>query len=193
MGRVVVTEFISLDGVIEEPRWTFEFDRGEEGDKFKGDELRAADAQLLGRLTYQGFAQAWPSMANDWFGEKMNEMPKYVVSTTLTAADADWTNSTVIGDDVPGQVSRLKERVAGDILVAGSAQLVRTLTEHDLVDEYRLMVFPIVLGAGKRLFEEGTTRTVLRLMDSKPVGPEGVFILTYEPAPAKGRNRPQPA
>lgn len=181
MGKLVVTEFISLDGVIEEPRWTFEFNRGEEGDKFKGDELRAADAQLLGRITYQGFAHAWPSMANDWFGEKMNGMPKYVVSSTLSDEQADWTNSTVIRDDVPRQIEQVKEQVAGDILVAGSAQLVRTLAEHDLVDEYRLMVFPIVLGAGKRLFAEGTARTVLRLIDSKAVGPDGVFILTYEP------------
>lgn len=181
MGKLVVTEFISLDGVIEEPKWTFEFNRGEEGDKFKGEELKAAEAQLLGRITYEGFAQAWPSMADDWFGEKMNAMPKYVVSTTLSDADADWTNSTVIRDDVPGEVSRLKEEVVGDILVAGSAHLVQSLTEHGLVDEYRLMVFPVVLGAGKRLFEEGTSRTELRLVDSTPVGPDGVIILTYEP------------
>jgi dihydrofolate reductase len=181
MGKLVVTEFISLDGVIEEPRWTFEFNRGEEGDKFKGDELRAADAQLLGRITYQGFAQAWPSMANDWFGEKMNDMPKYVVSNTLSDDEADWTNSTVIRDEVPGQIAQVKAQVTGDVLVAGSARLVRTLAEHDLVDEYRLMFFPIVLGGGKRLFAEGTARTVLRLLDSKPVGPDGVFILTYEP------------
>jgi dihydrofolate reductase len=182
MGKLVVTEFISLDGVIEEPRWTFEFNRGEDGDQFKGDELKAADAQLLGRVTYQGFAQAWPSMGGDWFGEKMNSMPKYVVSTTLTDEDAGWTNSTVIRDDVAGQISAVKEQVAGDLLVAGSAQLVRTLAEHDLVDEYRLMYFPIVLGTGKRLFNEGTTRTVLRLLDAKPVGPDGVVILTYAPA-----------
>jgi dihydrofolate reductase len=182
VGKLVVTEFISLDGVIDEPRWTFEFNRGEDGDQFKGDEMKAADVQLLGRVTYQGFAQAWPSMGTDWFGEKMNAMPKYVVSTTLTDDEADWTNSTVIRGDVPGQVSALKEQVEGDILVAGSATLVRALAEHDLVDEYRLMVFPIVLGTGKRLFTEGTARTVLRLVDAKPVGPDGVFILTYEPA-----------
>jgi dihydrofolate reductase len=182
MGKLVVTEFISLDGVIEEPRWTFEFNRGEDGDQFKADELRAADAQLLGRITYQGFAQAWPSMATDWFGEKMNDMPKYVVSTTLTDDEADWTNSTVIRGDIAGQIAQVKERVAGDIVVAGSAQLVQALVEHDLVDEYRLMVFPIMLGSGKRLFAEGTPRTVLRLLDSKPVGPDGVFILTYAPA-----------
>ena len=182
MGKLVVTEFITLDGVIEEPRWSFEFNRGEDGDKFKADELKAADAQLLGRVTYQGFAQAWPSMGHDWFGEKMNDMPKYVVSSTLTDEDADWTNSTVIRDDVPGQISQVKEQVTGDLLVAGSAQLVKSLAEHDLVDEYRLMVFPIVLGTGKRLFSDGTPRTALRLAGATPVGPDGVFILTYAPA-----------
>jgi dihydrofolate reductase len=194
MGRVVVTEFITLDGVIEDPGggeafehggWSFKFNRGEEGDKFKFDELMAADAQLLGRVTYQGFAKAWPSMTADEFGEKMNSMPKYVVSTTLTAEDADWNNSTVIGDDLAGQISRLKQQVAGDILVAGSAQLVRSLAEHNLIDEYRLMLFPIVLGAGKRLFGDGFPRTVLRLLDSTPVGPDGIFILTYQPALAQ--------
>lgn len=181
MGKLVVTEFITLDGVIEEPRWSFEFNRGEEGDKFKGDELKAADAQLLGRVTYEGFARAWPSMANDWFGEKMNDMPKYVVSTTLTAEDANWNNSTVISEDVPGQVARLKEQVAGDILVAGSAQLVQSLIEHDLVDELRLMVFPVILGSGKRLFGETSDKKRLTLTGSKTVG-DGISILTFEPA-----------
>jgi dihydrofolate reductase len=142
----------------------------------------ASDAQLLGRVTYQGFASAWPSMGGNAFGDKMNSMPKYVVSSTLIAADADWTNSTVIGDDVAGQVARLKARVAGDILVAGSAKLVQTLAKHDLVDEYRLMVFPIILGTGKRLFGDGGPRTVLRLVDCKPIGPDGVVILTYAQA-----------
>jgi dihydrofolate reductase len=182
MGKLVVTEFITLDGVIEEPRWSFEFNRGEDGDKFKADELRAADAQLLGRVTYQGFAQAWPSMGHDWFGEKMNDMPKYVVSSTLTDEDADWTNSTVIRDEVPSQILQVKQQVAGDLLLAGSAELVKTLAEHDLVDEYRLMVFPILLGSGKRLFGDGIPRTTLRLADATPVGPDGVFILTYAPA-----------
>lgn len=184
MGKLVVTEFITLDGVVEEPPgWSFDYHRGDEGDKFKGDELKAAGAQLLGRVTYQGFAKAWPSMADTgWFGEKMNGMPKYVVSTTLTDADANWNNSTVIRDDIAGQVSRLKEKVAGDILVAGSAQLVQTLAALDLVDEYRLMVFPIVLGKGKRLFGDGLPRTKLQLVDSKPVGPDGIVILTYKPA-----------
>jgi dihydrofolate reductase len=182
MGKLVVTEFITLDGVVEEPRWSFDFNRGDEGERFKGEELKAADAQLLGRVTYQGFAKAWPTMPDTgWFGEKMNSMPKYVVSTTLTDEDADWNNSTVIRDDVKGQVTQLKERVAKDILVAGSAQLVQTLARHDLVDEYRLMVYPIVLGAGKRLFGDGMPRTTLRLVDTKHVGPDGVLILTYRP------------
>src|SRR4051794_35779108 len=149
MGKVVVTEFISLDGVFEDPGggedfehggWTFKFDRGEDGDKFKFDELMAADAQMLGRVTYEGFAAAWPSMSDDvGFADKMNAMPKYVVSRTLK--QADWNNSTVIRDDVPGEVARLKDEVDGDIVVAGSGQLVRTLMEHGLIDEYRLMVF----------------------------------------------------
>jgi dihydrofolate reductase len=192
MGKIVVTEFISLDGVIEAPGggegyehagWSFKFNRGEDGDKFKLDELMAADVQLLGRVTYEGFAQAWPSMRDmDGFGEKMNRMPKYVVSNTLAAADATWENSTVIrGEDLSGEIARLKEHVAGDILIAGSATLVRSLAQQDLVDEYRLMVFPIVLGSGKRLFD-GAVRTVLRLRDCTPIGPEGIQLLTYEPA-----------
>jgi dihydrofolate reductase len=190
MGKLVVTEFISLDGVIEAPGggpgfehagWSFKFNRGEEGDKFKYDELMASDAQLLGRVTYEGFAAAWPTMGAHQFAAKMNSMPKYVVSTTLTDDDADWTNSTVIRDDVAGQVRRLKDQVAGDILVAGSAQLVRTLAENDLVDQYRLMIFPVVLGSGKRLFGEGTPHTKLRQVSYQPIGPDGVFILTYEP------------
>jgi dihydrofolate reductase len=192
MGKLVVTEFITLDGVIEAPGggaefehggWSFKFDQGDEGGKFKYDELMASDAQLLGRVTYQGFAAAWPTMTNTGdFGEKMNSMPKYVVSRTLGPADATWTNSTVIRDDVAGQVERLKKQVKGDILVAGSAQLVRTLAEHDLVDEYRLMLFPVVLGSGKRLFADGSPHTTLRLVDSKPIGKDGVVILTYQPA-----------
>lgn len=185
MGKLIVTEFITADGVIDSPGeggWAFKFDRGEDGTKFKIDELEAAEVQLLGRITYLGFAQAWPSMDTDPFGKKMNRMPKYVVSTTLTAAEATWDNSTVISADVAAEVTKLKEEVGGDILVAGSANLVRTLAEHDLVDEYRLMVFPTVLGTGKRLFGEGFPRTDLRLVDFKPVGPDGVVILTYQPA-----------
>jgi dihydrofolate reductase len=192
MGKIVVTEFVTLDGVIQAPgggedfkhaAWSFKFKRGDEGDKFKFDELKAADAQLLGRVTYQGFAAAWPSMTDAGeFAELMNGMPKYVVSNTLTPDQATWNNSTVIGGpNVPARIARLKEQIARDILVAGSANLVRTLAEHDLVDEYRLMLFPIVLGTGKRLFGDGIASTTLRLVDTKPVGPDGVLILTYVP------------
>jgi len=192
MGKLVVTEFITLDGVFEDPGgagdfehggWSFQFNRGPEGDKFKYDELMAADAQLLGRITYEGFAKAWPTVtdAGD-FGDKMNNMPKYVVSTTLSDKDATWTNSKVIRDHVPAQVAQLKKNVKGDILVAGSAQLVKTLAENDLVDEYRLMVYPIVLGSGKRFFGEGTPMKKLELMDTKPMGTDGVTLLTYKPS-----------
>jgi dihydrofolate reductase len=191
MGQVVVSEFVTLDGVFEDPGgaesfehggWSFKFDRGADGDGFKRDELMAADAQLLGRVTYEGFAKAWPAMGDNPFGAKMNSMPKYVVSRTLSADAASWENSTVIGADFAERVSELKEQIAGDILVAGSGELVRSLAEHDLVDEYRLMVFPVVLGAGRRLFGEGTPHAVLRLADAKPLGPDGVFVLTYRPA-----------
>jgi dihydrofolate reductase len=185
MGRIVVTEFVSMDGVIEDPGgaedfehggWTFKFDRGAEGDKFKLDETIDAEAQLLGRVTYEGFAAAWPSMQGE-FADKFNEMPKYVVSSTLE--DPQWNNSIVLAGDVVEEVSKLREASGGDILVAGSAQLVQTLIEHDLVDELRLMVFPVVLGKGKRLFGETSGKKRFRLADSKTVG-EGISILTYE-------------
>jgi dihydrofolate reductase len=193
MGDLVVTEFITLDGVIEDPGggekafahsgWEFEFNRGEEGNRFKTDELTAADVQLLGRITYQGFAAVWPGIgeaAGD-YGLKMNEMPKYVVSTTLSDDDATWDNSTVIRDDVPGAVRALKQQVDGDILVQGSATLVRSLAEHDLVDRYRLMMFPIVLGTGKRLFPEGIPSAKLQLDEVRPVGPDGAVTIVYGP------------
>jgi dihydrofolate reductase len=194
MGRVVVTEFLTLDGVFEDPGggetfehggWSFKFDRGEDGDRFKFDELMAADAQLLGRKTYEGFARAWPTMEAGEFGKRMNSMPKYVVSSTLAPEDATWENSTVISDDVPARIAELKESIERDILVAGSAELIRTLAAHQLVDEYRLMVFPIVLGAGRRLFPDGSPQSVLRLTDSRTVGSDGVIVLTYV-AGAKG-------
>jgi len=187
MGRIVVTEFISLDGVIEDPGgsedykyggWSFEISRGEEGDNFKLDETRDSEALLLGRKTYEGFADAWPSREGE-FADKFNNMPKYVVSSTLK--DPEWTNTTVIGDDLAAEVSRLKQELDGDIVVHGSAQLVQALVEQGLVDELRLMVFPVVLGSGKRLFGETSDRRPLRLADSKIVG-DGVAILTYAPA-----------
>lgn len=186
MGRIVVTEFVSLDGVMEAPGggenykhagWTFEIDRGEEGDKFKFDELMEAEAQLLGRVTYEGFAAAWPTFTDEvGFADKMNAMPKYVVSSTLESAD--WNNSTILSGDFVAAIKKLKDEVDGVILVAGSAQLVQALVEHDLVDELRLMVFPVVLGSGKRLFGDTTDKKPLELADSKVVG-DGVTILTY--------------
>lgn len=185
MGRIVITEFVSLDGVMEDPGggenfrhggWTFEIDRGQEGDKFKLDETLEAEALLLGRVTYEGFAAAWPSMEGE-FADKFNSMPKYVVSSTLE--EPEWNNSTVLEGDVVEEVSKLRRELDGDIVVHGSAQLVQTLLEHYLVDELRLMVFPVVLGAGKRLFGNTSDKKRLRLVDSKMVG-EGIAILIYE-------------
>jgi dihydrofolate reductase len=189
VGRIVVTEFVSLDGVMEDPGgaegyehggWSFQVNRGDEGDKFKLEELVDAEAQLLGRVTYEGFAKAWPSITDEaGFAEKMNAMPKYVVSSTLT--NPEWQNTTVLSGDVAEGVSKLKQEVDGNILVAGSAQLVQALIEHDLVDELRLMVYPVVLGSGKRLFGKTSDKKALRLADSKVVG-DGVQILVYESA-----------
>jgi dihydrofolate reductase len=183
---VVVSQFASVDGVMEDPGgseawerggWAFKFDRGREGDQFKLDEVMNSEALLLGRVTYEGFAEAWPSREGE-FADKFNDMPKFVASTTLD--DPGWNNTTVIGDDVAAAVARLKEQPGGDILVNGSATLVKTLMEHGLVDEIRLMVFPVVLGSGKRVFPEGTDMTSLRLVDTKPAGE--CLILTYQPA-----------
>jgi dihydrofolate reductase len=190
MGRVVVTEFISVDGVVEDPGgsedfkyggWSFEFDRGGDGDNFKLDETRASDALLLGRVTYEGFAAAWPSREGE-FADMFNTLPKYVVSSTLT--HTEWNNSTVLEGDLKSSVSDLKNKYERDIVVHGSVQLVQALFEDDLVDELRLMVFPVVLGAGKRLFGETSDRKRLKLRDSKTVGSDGVTILTYERAAA---------
>ena len=189
MGRIVVTEFVSLDGVMEGPggdnnfvrgAWSFEFERGEEGDKFKTDETMNADALLIGRKTYEGFAAAWPSRSGDPFSDKFNSMPKYVVSRTLE--NPDWNNSTVLSGDVLEEVSKLREEHDGDIIIHGSAQLVQALIENDLVDELRLMVFPVVLGTGKRLFAETSDMKKLRLKESQPVGGDGVTTLVYERA-----------
>jgi dihydrofolate reductase len=189
MGRIVVTEFVSVDGVIEAPGggenyehagWTFEIDRGDEGDKFKLDELIEAEAQLLGRVTYEGFAAAWPKMNDEaGFAEKMNSMPKYVFSSTLETAD--WNNTTVLSGDFAAEIGKLKEEVDGVILVAGSATLVQGLIEHGLVDELRLMVFPVLLGSGKRLFGDHPDKEPLRLIDSKTVG-GGIEVQTYQAA-----------
>jgi dihydrofolate reductase len=189
MGRIVVTEFVSLDGVMEAPGggedfrhagWTFEIARGDEGDKFKLDEAFASEALLLGRKTYAGFAAAWPSMEGE-FADKFNSMPKYVVSSTMQ--DADWNNSTVLKGDLTEEVPKLKAAHDGDIVVHGSASLAQSLLENDLVDELRVMLFPVVLGSGKRLFGETSDKKALRLVDSKVVG-DGVAILIYQPAKA---------
>jgi dihydrofolate reductase len=193
MGRIVVSEFVSLDGVMEDPGgaegtrnagWTFRFERGPEGDRFKLDEVLDAEALLLGRVTYEGFAKAWPAMEDPvGFAAKMNAMSKYVVSNSLSDADATWHNSTVVRGDAATEVRALKDAVAGDLLVAGSASLVQTLVEHRLVDEFRLMVFPIVLGSGKRLFGDVSEAPVLALDEVATIG-AGIVILTYHPAPA---------
>jgi len=187
MGKIVVTEFISLDGVIEDPGgaedyrhggWTFEFERGAEGDRFKLEELQEAEAQLLGRVTYEGFAAAWPKMDDEaGFAAKMNGMPKYVVSSTLERAE--WENSTILSGDPADSVATLKEKVDGVILVAGSATLVKSLIENDLVDELRLMVFPVLLGQGKRLFPDGEQKLRLKLAEAKTVG-DGISLMRYE-------------
>ena len=184
MGRIVVTEFISLDGVIEDPGgaegfkyggWTFEINRGEEGDQFKLDETMASDALLLGRKTYEGFAAAWPSRDGE-FADKFNNMPKYVISSTLE--NPEWKNTTVLRsvDDI----AKLKEEKDEELVVHGSARLVQSLLERDLVDELRLMVFPVVLGRGKALFGETSDKKSLKLRDTKVVG-DGVIIQVYEP------------
>jgi dihydrofolate reductase len=187
MGKLVVTEFVTLDGVIEDPGgaeqaqfprggWAFQFDFGPDGGKFKLDELLAADAQLLGRRTYEGFAAAWPSRGGDEFGDKMNSMPKFVVSSTLT--EPTWNNTTVLSGDLVEEVAGLKQRFAGDVLVAGSAQLVRALLAHGLVDELHLMVFPIVLGEGKRLFADGVDALPWRLVETRQTGAAATLVLS---------------
>jgi dihydrofolate reductase len=185
MGRIVVTEFISLDGVIEDPGgsenterggWNFEFDIGE-GGKFKLDETRASDALLLGRVTYEGFAQAWPSQEGE-FADMFNSMPKHVVSSSLS--NPAWNNSSVVSGDLKTAVVELKQKYERDIVVHGSAQLVQGLIESDLVDELRLMVFPVILGMGKRLFGETNEKRTLSIRECKTVGKDGVSILIYE-------------
>jgi dihydrofolate reductase len=184
VGRIVVTEFISLDGVMEDPGgaegfehsgWSFEFDRGDEGNRFKAEETMGADAMLLGRVTYEGFAEAWPSREGE-FADKFNGMPKYVVSSTLT--DPEWTNTTVVQGDLAEAVEDVKGRHDGDVLVHGSARLVQELIERDLVDELRLMVFPVILGTGKRLYGETSDKKPLKLAESNVVG-EGVATMVY--------------
>ena len=187
MSKIVVSQFVTVDGVFEDPggsegfergRWAFESERGPEGDQFKLDEVMASEALLLGRVTYEGFAEAWPSRTGE-FADKFNEMPKYVVSSTL--GEPEWQNTTVLSGDLAEEVNQIRESTDGDVVVHGSAQLVQGLIERDLVDELRLMVFPVILGRGKRLLGETSDKKALQLKDSQSVG-DGVAILTYERA-----------
>jgi len=182
VSRIIVSQFVTLDGVFEDPGgaetferggWAFRFERGEEGDRFKLDEVMNADALLLGRVTYAGFAAAWPGREDELgFADKFNSMPKYVVSSTLT--DPEWNNSHVVTlDELPG--------LEGELLVNGSGQLVQSLLERGLVDELRLMVFPTVLGQGRRLFGATPAELPFQLISSTPVGGDGVTILVYRP------------
>jgi dihydrofolate reductase len=185
MRKLIVSQFVTLDGVIEDPGgseaserggWAFRFDRGPEGDAFKLDEVLGADVLLLGRRTYEGFAAAWPSRTDEaGFADKMNSMPKYVVSSSL--AEPTWANTTVLRGEVGDEVTRLKESAGGDILVNGSAQLVRELQRLDLVDEYRLMVFPTVLGAGKRLFDDDVSAQELGVVETRSAGEVVILVL----------------
>jgi dihydrofolate reductase len=188
MGKIVATEYVTLDGVFEDPgggekfkgkSWSFPF-WNDEAAQFKFDELFATDAMLLGRITYQGFAQAWPSMKDEQgFADRMNNLPKYVVSTTLDSAE--WNNSRLIKENVAEEVAKLRQQPGQDVLIAGSGQLVHYLMQHDLIDEYRLMVHPIVVGSGKRLFKEGVDTKALELVNTRPFS-TGIVILTYRPA-----------
>jgi len=187
MGKVVVSEMISIDGVIEDPGgaegferggWAFQFDQGPEAMQLKFQELMDAEALLLGRVTHEEFAKAWPTMERTGeFGERMNSMPKHVVTSTLR--ELEWTNARALDGDLVPAVNARRAALGGDVLVNGSAQLVRALVEHDLVGEYRLTVFPIVLGAGKRLF--AGTAAATSLIESRPLGDDGVLLVTYRP------------
>jgi len=186
MGKIVVTEFISLDGVVEAPGgedfrhrdWSFAFDRGEDGDRFKTDEALGAEVLLLGRTTYEAFAAVWPGYEGT-LADKYNAMPKYVVSRTLT--DPAWNGTHVLGGDVVEEVTRLKKEVDGEIQIAGSIRLVQALLANDLVDEIHLMTFPVVLGTGRRLFGETADKTTWKLTGSRTVG-EGIPVTIYERA-----------
>lgn len=184
----MVSEFVTVDGIMEDPGgsegtlqggWAFRFERGGEGDEFKLNEIKSAEVLLLGRRTYEGFAAAWPGRRDEQgFAAKMNSMPKYVVSQILE--DPQWENTRIIRGDVVDAVSKLKEEINGEILVNGSCTLVHTLVESRLVDEIRLMVYPIVLGTGRRLFGDSPHSWPFKLVESRPVG-GGVLIVRYEP------------
>jgi dihydrofolate reductase len=189
VGKIVVTEFVSLDGVMEAPgpgdvedyehkAWAFDFNRGKDGDQWKLDETLRSEALLLGRVTYETFAATWPARTGE-FADRFNSLPKYVISSTLK--DPEWNNTTLLDGDVVEEVANLREKLDGDIVVHGSRQLVQTLFENNLVDELRLMVYPVVLGTGRRVFSEATDRKTLRLIESKTVG-DGIVILIHAPA-----------
>ena len=188
MGRIVVSEFVSLDGVMEDPGgsegtpqggWAFKFDRGPEGDRYKFDELMDADAMLLGRVTYEGFAQAWPDRDDEaGFAARMNGMPKYVVSSTLEKAD--WQNSTILSGDPVAEVAGLRQKLDGNILVAGSTSLVHALHDAGLVDEYRLMIYPTVLGSGKRLFRDGAITAAYEPVEVRQSGQVALVTLRQQ-------------
>jgi dihydrofolate reductase len=192
MGKIVISENVTLDGVIEDPTgaeglsvggWFFETDRGEDGERFTLDRTLGTEALLLGRRSYGLFAATWPSRGGE-LADKLNSLPKYVVSSTLE--DPDWNNSTVLKGDVVDAVSKLKQELDGEIVVLGSPQLARTLIEHDLVDELRLMIYPVVLGAGARLFGDTSDKKPVHLVDTQTVG-DGIAILTYERVRDAGR------
>jgi dihydrofolate reductase len=187
MGTLVVTQFVSLDGVMEAPGgedfkypgWSFAFDRGEDGNQFKLEETLQTEALLIGRVTYESFAGAWPTREGE-FADKFNTMPKYVVSSTLR--EPEWRNTTVLSGDVAEEAAKLKERIDGIVQTPGSLRLVQTLLEHDLVDVLHLMVFPVLLGTGRRLFGALPEKTDWRLKETRTVGPDGVLVLVYERA-----------
>jgi len=183
MRKIIVSEFVTLDGVIESPnQWSFQF-ASEEQEKYKFAELFASDALLLGRVTYEGFAAAWPTMPGTGeYGERMNSLPKYVVSTTLS--ELTWNNTSLLQGPLAEELSTLKQQAGQDIVVFGSGKLVHQLTQEDLVDEYRVMLFPVVVGSGKRLFREGGEQKALKLVETQTFS-SGVIVLTYQPV--KGR------
>jgi len=178
--RLVATEYLSFDGVFEEPgHWSGPW-FNEEAQQFKWNELQAADAQLLGRKTYQGFAAAWPTMEGvGEFGEKMNTMPKYVVTSTLKKLD--WSGSKILNGDVVEEVEKLKQKPGRDLLLAGSGQLFNTLMKANLIDAYRFMVHPVVLGRGRKLFADGNEKRALDLKESRTLA-TGIVILEFAPA-----------
>jgi dihydrofolate reductase len=185
--KVIVADYVSLDGVIEDPvgmensglgDWTGPFSRGPEGDKFKHEELFACEALLLGRVTYDAFAAVWPSVKDDaGFAERINGMPKFVASNTLQRAE--WNNTAILSDDAVEKVRALKEQSGGDILIYGSASLVHGLMPHGMIDAYNLMIYPTVLGTGKRLFPEGVA-VRLELVETRRFG-DGIVLLRYIP------------